>query len=168
MSLIQYGGRRTASLLMRRPASWLSARYASRISIPTPPAFPVIDVCPAPTCQCGEMPAGLDIDREHNLNGTMAAYAEQVLISTGRSDWKSKIDEEDESVFLRQLRKFMGKGGKYSDVRAQSPFSTTIREAVLMLYSHTTTSCSPIPPSRHLHRRLSRCRKTQQRQAQYQ
>lgn len=67
------------------------------------------------------MPANLEIDRELPLNGTMAAYAEQVLISTGRNDWKSKIEEEEDSVFLRQLRKYLGRGGKYSDV---SPWST--------------------------------------------
>lgn len=45
----------------------------------------------------------------------MAAYAEQVLISTGRSDWKSNIEEDQYSVLVKQLRKFLGRGGKYSD-----------------------------------------------------
>lgn len=50
------------------------------------------------------------------LNGSMAAYAEQVLISTGREDWKSKIEEEDEGVLVRQLKSFLGRNGQYSDV----------------------------------------------------
>ena len=66
------------------------------------------------------MPAGLDIEREQNLDGSMAAYAEQVLISTGRKDWKSRIGEEQDGVLVRQLKGFLGRSGKYSDVRAHS------------------------------------------------
>lgn len=62
------------------------------------------------------MPPGLDIEREKPLNGSMAAYAEQVLISTGRPDWSSRIEDEPDAVLVRQLKKFLGRGGKYSDV----------------------------------------------------
>jgi len=51
----------------------------------------------------------------------MAAYAEQVLISTGQADWKSKIEEDEGSVLVRQLKGFLGREGKYSDVRATAP-----------------------------------------------
>ncbi|KAK3719623.1 Altered inheritance of mitochondria protein 32 [Vermiconidia calcicola] len=61
------------------------------------------------------MPGGLDIEREQNINGSMAAYAEQVLISTGRKDWKSKIEDEDEGMLVKQLKGFLGPKGKYSD-----------------------------------------------------
>jgi len=64
------------------------------------------------------MPDGLDIEQEQNINGSMAAYAEQVLISTGRDDWKSKIEDEEEtseSELVRQLKGLMGRTGKYSD-----------------------------------------------------
>ena len=54
------------------------------------------------------------------MNGTMAAYAEQVLISTGRSDWKSRIEDDEAGVMVRQLKSLLGQGGKYSDVRAQT------------------------------------------------
>ena len=118
MSQFIYGGRRATPLLARQSRSWLNHRHASRISIPTPPPFPVIEACPAPSCQCAEMPSGLEIDHELPLNGTMASYAEQVLISTGRSDWKSKIEDDEYGVFYRQLRKYLLKDGKYSDVRA--------------------------------------------------
>ena len=81
------------------------------------PPFPIIEGCPAPTCQCRETPIGLDIEREQPLNGTMASYAEQVLISTGRSNWKSRIEEEEEEgVLVRQLKAYLGPKGKYSDV----------------------------------------------------
>ena len=63
------------------------------------------------------MPSGLDIERGQNINGSMAAYAEQLLISTGRNDWTSKIEDEDEAVLVKQLRSFLMRGGKYSDVR---------------------------------------------------
>lgn len=62
------------------------------------------------------MPEGLEIEREQNINGSMAAYAEQVLISTGRSNWTSRIEDEDEGVLVRQLKAFLGRNGKYSDV----------------------------------------------------
>lgn len=61
------------------------------------------------------MPEGLDIDREQSLNGLMAAYADQVLISTGKPDWTSKIEDESDAVFLRQMRKYLTRGGKYVD-----------------------------------------------------
>ena len=62
------------------------------------------------------MPAGLDIEKEQNINGSMASYAEQVLISTGRNDWKSRIEEEEEGVLVKQLKSFLGRGGEYMDV----------------------------------------------------
>jgi hypothetical protein len=46
----------------------------------------------------------------------MASYAEHVLISTGRDDWKSKIEDEDEGVLVRKMKKLLLKNGKYSDV----------------------------------------------------
>ena len=76
------------------------------------------------------MPAGLDIEREQSLNGSMAAYAEQVLISTGKPDWTSKTEDETDAVFLRQMKKFLGRNGKYSDVRGAMPDQkTSIRSA---------------------------------------
>jgi hypothetical protein len=51
------------------------------------------------------------------LNGSIGTYAEQVLIATGRSDWKSRINEDEDAVFLRRLEGLLRRGGKYSDVR---------------------------------------------------
>lgn len=64
------------------------------------------------------MPSGLDIEREQNLSGSMAAYAEQVLISTGKSDWKSRIEEEEgvHGDVVRGLKGLLGPRGKLSDV----------------------------------------------------
>ncbi|CZT18794.1 related to sucrose cleavage protein [Ramularia collo-cygni] len=115
MFIFRHGGKRVAQVL--RPAyAATSHRLASRIAIPfTPPPFPVIETCPSPTCQCREAPAGLEIEREQSLNGSMAAYAEQILISTGKNDWKSRIEEEEGAVLIRQMKKLLLKGGKYVD-----------------------------------------------------
>ncbi|TKA61883.1 hypothetical protein B0A55_11843 [Friedmanniomyces simplex] len=120
MFVFRHGGRRaiTATLAVR-PSPPLAHRcYASRIDLPfTPPPVPLIKQCPTPTCQCRESPPGLDIEREQNINGSMPTYAEQILISTGRSDWPSKIDEDEseDGALVRQLRKYLLRDGKYSD-----------------------------------------------------
>lgn len=54
----------------------------------------------------------------------MASYAEQVLISTGKEDWTSRIEDEEDGAFLRQLKGFLGRNGKYSNVRRPSHFPT--------------------------------------------
>ncbi|KAJ4287572.1 hypothetical protein N0V90_012275 [Kalmusia sp. IMI 367209] len=47
----------------------------------------------------------------------MAPYAEQVLICTGKEDWKSRIEDEESSSgdFVRGLRGVIGRGGKGFD-----------------------------------------------------
>ncbi|CAL3971990.1 unnamed protein product [Diplocarpon coronariae] len=62
------------------------------------------------------MPAGLPIDHSKSLNGTMAPYAEQVLICTGKGDWLSKIEEESSGDNLAaDIKELIGRGGMYSD-----------------------------------------------------
>ena len=67
------------------------------------------------------MPEGMAIDYEQPLNGTMAAYAQQLVICTGQSDWTSRIenDGEDKSwgQLVRGLKALLGRGGPYLDVR---------------------------------------------------
>ena len=116
MFIFRHGGRRTAQIVLRQHL-WIRRSYASRIEIPkqnTP--FPVVEGCPIPTCRCREMPEGLDIERDQNIKGSMAAYAEQVLVSTGVTDWKSRIEQDDEAALIKQLKTFLTRGGKYSDV----------------------------------------------------
>ncbi|OCK98585.1 sucrose cleavage family protein [Cenococcum geophilum 1.58] len=46
----------------------------------------------------------------------MAAYTKQVLVCTGREDWKSRIEDEGEhGEFVRQLRALLSRGGKFCD-----------------------------------------------------
>lgn len=50
----------------------------------------------------------------------MAAYAEQVLICTGKDDWMSRIEEENSGDNLAaDLKELMGRGGVYSDVNSR-------------------------------------------------
>ncbi|RFU26694.1 hypothetical protein B7463_g9644, partial [Scytalidium lignicola] len=83
------------------------------------PPFPTVPTCPSPTCACAatpEMPQGLEIDHKRPLNGTMAAYSEQVLICTGKDDWPSRIEEENSGDNLAaDIKELLGKGGIYSD-----------------------------------------------------
>lgn len=62
----------------------------------------------------------MDIEREQGINGSMPTYAEQVLISTGKDDWTSRIEDDEGSVLVRQIKNFLGRNGKYSDVSASS------------------------------------------------
>lgn len=139
MFIFKHGGRAVVRSCAQRPHS-RKRTYASRIDIPyprSPNAVPVVEYCPSPTCQCQEMPAGLDIEREQNINGSMAAYAEQVLISTRRNDWASKIESEEEGVLVKQLKSFLGPKGKYSD-----PYHN-----VMITNSSFAPTDGPPPPS---------------------
>jgi hypothetical protein len=89
-------------------------------------AIPVTATCPESTCKCAPtptppMPDGLSIDTVHPLNGTMAAYTQQVLIATGRPDWASRIEEDGQGeswgALAKGLKGLLGRGGKYADVR---------------------------------------------------
>ncbi|KAH7360240.1 FMI1 protein [Rhexocercosporidium sp. MPI-PUGE-AT-0058] len=96
----------------------ISTRPINNISKSTPP-FPTIQTCPSPSCTCAPMPAmpeGLPIDHSKSLNGTMAPYAEQVLICTGKDDWESKIEDENSGDNLAaDIKELMGRGGVFSD-----------------------------------------------------
>jgi hypothetical protein len=90
------------------------------------------------------MPEGLEIDHTRPLNGTMASYAEQVLICTGRSDWKSRIEEENDGDNLAaDLKELLGRGGIYSDVRHTfvAPRNATVAHRFLV-YTDSSTSHS--------------------------
>ncbi|GAB7365000.1 hypothetical protein MBLNU230_g5783t1 [Neophaeotheca triangularis] len=116
MFVFRHGSKCAAKSFARPAVRTLRRTYASKIDIPfEKPPFPVTATCPAPTCQCREMPSGLDIEQEQNLNGSLASYAEQVLISTGKEDWTSKIEDEEDAGFLRLLKGMLGRGGKFAD-----------------------------------------------------
>jgi hypothetical protein len=63
------------------------------------------------------LPQGFEIDHSRALNGTMPAYAEQVLICTGKDDWESNIaDENSGDNLAADIKELMGRGGVFSDV----------------------------------------------------
>jgi hypothetical protein len=49
---------------------------------------------------------------------TVAAYSEQVILSTGQEDWHSNIEQEDGATgaFVKGLKGVIGKGGEAFDV----------------------------------------------------
>ena len=153
------------------PIRRVSSAATTRIQ-PASPTFPVVSTCPSPTCACTATPAGLDIERKRDLNGSMAPYAQHVVISTGKSDWTSRIEDDGQGTSWgdlgRQLKAMLGRGGKYSDVRWYVPFplailggfptqrpsydtwpqSRKLTKCYFCEPSHTTTSRSQTPHSR--------------------
>jgi len=91
------------------------------------------------------MPTGLDIERDKPLDGTMAAYHEHVMISTGRTDWTSRIEEDPNLPFVKHLKDALGPKGKYANVSriltAQQFIyvSKPSLQASPSYFSHTTT-----------------------------
>ncbi|KAI1135112.1 Sucrase/ferredoxin-like-domain-containing protein [Hypoxylon sp. FL0543] len=78
-----------------------------------------VPTCPEPTCECADPPSlpwGQSIDKNANLNGLIPAYAQQVLICTGKNDWASRIEEDNSGDNLAaDLKELVGRGGVYSD-----------------------------------------------------
>ncbi|KAJ5701532.1 hypothetical protein N7488_009080 [Penicillium malachiteum] len=91
-----------------------------RVLLDIPPPFPVTKTCPT-SCNCPTpaMPEGLPIDHEQALNGTMAAYAQQLVVCTGQRDWTSRIENDGENQgwgnLVRGLKSLLGRGGPYLD-----------------------------------------------------
>ncbi|KAJ5092293.1 Aminoacyl-tRNA synthetase class 1a [Penicillium alfredii] len=111
-------GPRFARLLSTTPCR--PSRLRARLDIPPP--FPITDACPESTCDCPStpaMPEGLPIDHDQALNGTMAAYTQQLLVCTGQRDWTSRIENDGENQgwgnLVRGLKRLLGRGGPYLD-----------------------------------------------------
>ncbi|KAK4936337.1 hypothetical protein LTR10_022765 [Elasticomyces elasticus] len=65
------------------------------------------------------MPEGLDIDRKNVLNGTISPHAQHLVVSSGRSDWTSKIEDEKDTApwgrFTAEVKGLLGRGGDFHD-----------------------------------------------------
>ena len=96
--------------------SWQINRRISQISPSQTPPFPVVGTCPPPLCACRATPTNLDIDRDRPLSGTMAPHTRHVVISTGKVDWKSRIEDEEGPNLARELKALLGPKGPYHDV----------------------------------------------------
>ncbi|KAK1992689.1 hypothetical protein LX36DRAFT_715182 [Colletotrichum falcatum] len=121
-----------------------------------PPPFELVPTCPAPTCECAATPAmpdGLEIDRKAPLNGVVSAYAEQVLVCTGKDDWASRIEEENSGDNLAaDLKELFGRGGTYSDpwhnisvLNASFPSSTPKRSELQTTSAYLLPSFKYVP-----------------------
>ena len=92
-------------------------------------SLPVIQSCPSPSCPCQETPSGLDINRELPLSGTMPAYIEHVIFSTGRTDWTSRIEDDEGLDVVKKMKSMLTRDGKYSNVSKSLddvPFAITV------------------------------------------
>ncbi|KAL4989025.1 Sucrase/ferredoxin-like-domain-containing protein [Aspergillus falconensis] len=153
MRLLTLGWRSPATRQIRTNPRTATIRYLSssnsllrngRIPLDIPSPFPVTKSCPEPKCSCPptpSMPEGLPMDHDHPLNGTMAAYAQQIVVCTGQRDWASRIEddgkEQDWGELVRGLKRLMGRGGPYAD-----PFNNVMVTNSSLPPSSTDT-CSP-------------------------
>lgn len=93
-----------------------SYRYNSHTNSPQVP-LRTVDTCPAPTCACAATPEGLHIDQELPLLNTKPPYDRHLVICTGRSDWTSRIEDDETSPNLAKgLKALMGPKGLLYDV----------------------------------------------------
>lgn len=84
------------------------------------------------------MPDRLPIDHDKPLNGTISAYAEHVVVCTGKDDWSSKIEDEDSGDNLAaDVKELVGRGGAFADVCLNHFYYTT----------QSNLSCSSSIPS---------------------
>jgi len=47
----------------------------------------------------------------------MPSYSQQIVIATGKDDWASRIVDDKDAVLARELKRLLGRGGRYHDVR---------------------------------------------------
>lgn len=91
---------RTFKPLYRRPQSQRPTGHLRPLSTkpqPQSPTIPVRPTCPPPACPCtSTTPPELEIDRTSPLLHTAPAYAHHVVVNTGKADWASRIQDEEE------------------------------------------------------------------------
>ncbi|KAI1391447.1 FMI1 protein [Hypoxylon trugodes] len=114
-----------------------------------------VPTCPEPTCNCADtpsMPWGQGIDKNGNLNGLIAAYAQQVLICTGKDDWASRIEEDNSGDNLAaDLKELVGRGGVYSDpFHNLSIINTSFPSAISRRPEVQTTSVYLLPSFKYI------------------
>lgn len=114
----------TTTLTQVRQQSRAASNALEKLALPTVPT------CPSPTCFCAAMPEGLDI--RHDTPMTLPPHARHVVIFTRRSDWASRIEDEEASVLgdveegkpranlAKALKSLVGPGGKYYNVCSTS------------------------------------------------
>ncbi|OAP57713.1 hypothetical protein AYL99_08451 [Fonsecaea erecta] len=110
----------TTTRSLTRYVTSSSCRHRNITTVRAPP-FPVVETCPEPTCPCRSSPKlDLEIDRTKNLNGSMSPYAQHLLISTGQSDWTSRIEDEHQNgtawgKVVGDVKALLGRHGQFHD-----------------------------------------------------
>ncbi|KAF1810018.1 Sucraseferredoxin-like protein, partial [Eremomyces bilateralis CBS 781.70] len=103
------------------------------------PPLPVTATCPPATCSCRPMPADLDIDHKTVMGNSVAPYSEHVLVSTGRSDWPSRIEDDESTPVVAALKGAFGRGGKYTD-----PFHNVLTSTSSLKPTDSTADTSSV------------------------
>ena len=85
---------------------------------PSPPTIPTItNAYPSPSCSCAPMPDGLEIDHSQPLSGTVPSYDRHVIFCTGKEDWTSRVEDENEGANITKiLKELMGPKGRLHNV----------------------------------------------------
>lgn len=76
------------------------------------------------------LPCGLCIDREKPLANTAPPYTQHVVINTGRDDWTSRIENEEDPNLAKGLKELLGLNGEFHHVRAR-PFHSSRASAYI-------------------------------------
>ena len=66
-----------------------------------------IETCPSPTCACTATPENLDIDHEQPLAGKIPLYDQHVVLCTGKTDWASRIEDDEGGNLVKGLKHFV-------------------------------------------------------------
>lgn len=123
MAILHCSQRSTIFRLVQSPSTSYALRSTpplrnilSRLRNPFVRALTTIPTCPSPTCACQELPADLDIDRKLPLSNTMPVYHQHIVIPTGRTDWTSRIEDDEGLGIIKELKDMLGPKGEFANV----------------------------------------------------
>ena len=72
--------------------------------------------CPTSTCACAATP-DLEIDRVKSLKNTVPRHSKHLVVHTGRDDWASRIeDDEEKPNIAKELKALLGPRGEFYEV----------------------------------------------------
>ncbi len=85
-------------------------RFSSTFSTAPRPALTVNPYTPSNDCEYqAHVPPDLEIDRSRSLSNTVPQYNQHIVISTGKSDWESRIENEAGGNNMAKVLKEMTK-----------------------------------------------------------
>lgn len=85
-------------------------RLSSTLTTRPKRSWTIDPITPCNTCTCqSQVPSDLDIDRVKPLSNTVPYHNQHIVISTGKSDWESRIENESQGDNLARALKDMTK-----------------------------------------------------------